>query len=225
MSVCVLLEDQIEVPMDIRSLADFRGWARSDAFPRSGRIDYLQGRIEVDMSPEDLFTHGTPKGEIYAGLLPLTKSSTPGFLFIDSTAVTNADANLSAEPDVVFVSKEAVVAGRVRMVPKTGGGPDRFIEVEGSPDLIVEVVSDHSVAKDFHRLPPIYFQAGVREMWIVDARRDPLQFTIHRRGVAAFEPVAADAEGFAESLVFNRRFALLRSRDELGFWTYDLRMS
>ena len=225
MSVCVLLEDRIEVPLSIRSLADFRRWARSDAFPRRGRIDYLQGRLEVDMSPEDLFTHGRLKSRIVAVLEMLADRDAPGYLFTDSTAVTNDEAGLSAEPDVVFVSKEALATGRVRMVPKAGGEPDRYVEVAGSPDLIVEVVSDHSVAKDVQRLPPIYFQAGVRELWLVDARRDPLQFIIHRRGSAGFEPTSADAEGFAESLVFGRRFALLRRRDELGFWTYDLRMA
>ena len=30
-------------------------------FPESGRIDYLNGSIEVDMSPEDLFVHGRLK--------------------------------------------------------------------------------------------------------------------------------------------------------------------
>lgn len=223
MSVCVLLEDRIEVPLGIRSLADFRRWAGSDDFPKSGRIDYLQGRIEVDMSPEDLFAHGRLKSRIVAVLEFLATDTLPGYLFTDSTAVTNVEADLSAEPDVVFVSQETVAAGRVRMVPKAGGEPDRFVELAGSPDLIVEVVSDSSADKDLKRLPPIYFGAGVRELWLVDARRDPLQFTIHHRGPAAFEPTAIDAEGFAESLVFARRFALVRDRDELGFWKYDLR--
>jgi Uma2 family endonuclease len=225
MSVCVLLEDRIEVPLDIRSLADFRRWAQSDAFPQSGRIDYLQGRIEVDMSPEDLFTHGWLKSKIVAVLVALAEQDAPGYLFTDSTAVTHVEAALSAEPDIVFVSKEAVAAGLVRMVPKASGEPDRYVELEGSPDLIVEVVSDSSVSKDYDRLPALYFQAGVRELWLVDARRDPLQFTIHHRGGAGFEPSQADAEGFAPSLVFGRRFALERDRDELGFWRYDLRVT
>src|SRR6266511_1101783 len=48
----LLLEHGIEIPV-IRDLADFRRWALSDAFPQRGRIDYIAGRIEVDMSPED----------------------------------------------------------------------------------------------------------------------------------------------------------------------------
>ena len=56
MVVTVRFEDQVDIPMDIRSLADFRRWATSDRFPESGRIDYVLARIEVDMSPEDLHT-------------------------------------------------------------------------------------------------------------------------------------------------------------------------
>lgn len=55
----VLFEEQVEVPLSIQTLEDFRRWALSDDFPERGRIDYIDGRIEVDMSPEDMFTHGT----------------------------------------------------------------------------------------------------------------------------------------------------------------------
>ena len=51
------------------SLDDFRRWALSDDFPETGRIDFIEGRIEVDMAPEDLFCHGTLKTEIVAALL------------------------------------------------------------------------------------------------------------------------------------------------------------
>ena len=60
----VLIEEQVEIPLGIACLADFRQWALSDDFPERGRIDFIAGRIEVDMSPEDLFTHGTLKSEI-----------------------------------------------------------------------------------------------------------------------------------------------------------------
>src|SRR5436309_2438449 len=53
----ILLDQDIEIPA-IHNLAEFRRWALSDDFPHRGRIDYIDGRIEVDMSPEDLFTHG-----------------------------------------------------------------------------------------------------------------------------------------------------------------------
>ena len=59
----VLLEEQVEIPF-LAHLADFRHWAVSDEFPEEGRIDYIAGRIEVDKSPEDFFTHGTLKTQV-----------------------------------------------------------------------------------------------------------------------------------------------------------------
>ncbi|OHB83603.1 MAG: hypothetical protein A2V98_16150 [Planctomycetes bacterium RBG_16_64_12] len=50
MATTVVFEERVEIPLNLRSLADFRRWATSDDFPERGRIDYVAGRIEVDMS-------------------------------------------------------------------------------------------------------------------------------------------------------------------------------
>ncbi len=69
MASSVVFEDRIEIPY-FRSLAEFRQWASSDDFPEQGRIDYIRGRIEVDMSPENVFFHGSVKTEVVVGLVP-----------------------------------------------------------------------------------------------------------------------------------------------------------
>lgn len=53
---------------DLTDFAHFRAWTRSDRFPERGRIDWLDGVVEVDMAPEDLFTHGTVKVAVAADL-------------------------------------------------------------------------------------------------------------------------------------------------------------
>ncbi len=75
---CALLEHDLEIPMDIRSLADFRQWALSKEFPERGRIDFIGHRIEVSMSPEDLSSHGTPKVEILSVLAIRNKAQRMG---------------------------------------------------------------------------------------------------------------------------------------------------
>ncbi len=67
-ATCVVFEELVEVPLTVGSLADFRRWALSDDFPETGRIDFIDGRIEVDMAPEDFFCHGTLKSEIARAL-------------------------------------------------------------------------------------------------------------------------------------------------------------
>ena len=219
----VLFEDQIEVPLMLRSLADFRHWAVSDEFPETGRIDFIAGRIEVDMAPEDLFCHGTLKSEIAAALHGRVKLGKWGHLFIDKARVSSPKADLSVEPDIVLLSHEAIRSGRVRLTPKAGGKPGRYVEIEGAPDLVVEIVSDSSVTKDTARLPAAYFQAGVREFWLADARGAEPVLVIHHPGPSGFEPVAVAANGFQPSAVLGCRFRLDFARDAHGNWEFDLR--
>ncbi|MEX0585563.1 MAG: hypothetical protein WD176_02895, partial [Pirellulales bacterium] len=81
---------------------------------------------------------------------------------------------------------------------------------------------DKSIRKDTVRLPAAYYQAGVSEFWLADARSDELIFVIHRRGATAFEPVAIDDDGFQSSGVMGCRYRLARQHDEGGHWEYDL---
>ena len=221
MASSVVFEDRIEIPY-FRSLAEFREWTSSDDFPEQGRIDYIRGRIEVDMSPENVFFHGSVKTEVVVELGSILKSTGAGHLFSDRTRVSCPAADLSAEPDVVYVSGAALDSGRVRLVQSATGEPDSYVELEGAPDLVVEIVSDSSVAKDTQRLPLSYWQAGVTEYWVVDVHGERLSFQIYSRGASGYEPLAADHEGFQRSTVFDRRFRLGRQRNTQGRLVFDL---
>jgi len=219
----VVFEEQVEIPLNLRSLAEFRRWALSDGFPERGRVDFLAGRIEVDMSPEDFFCHGTLKVELIRVLSQQVKDARLGHLVTDRTRVSCPDADLSVEPDIVFISKDTLETGRARLVPAATGEPGRYVELEGAPDLVVEIVSDRSVVKDTRRLPEAYFKAGVREFWLADARSEQLIFLIHDRGDAGYQAVEPDSEGFQSSAVLGRVFRLDGQRDARGNWNFDLR--
>lgn len=216
-------DDRVHVPLGDWCLGDFRRWAASDAFPERGRIDYIRGKMEVDMSPEDLHTHGKVKTELIGVLWQRIKREGLGEVYTDRARVSSVPADVSAEPDLVFVSEASLDSGRVRLVPKAGGQRDRYVELEGSPDLIVEIISDSSVEKDTEELPLSYYEAGVAEYWLVDARGEQLLFRIHGRGPSRFEPVPVDAEGFQHSAVLDRRYRLDRSRNDAGRVVFDLR--
>ena len=82
MSCAVLFEEELRIPA-IDSLADFRQWLCAEDFPERGRIDYVAGQIEINMSPEDLFSHNTLKAEIGAVLHLRAKKLARGQLFVD----------------------------------------------------------------------------------------------------------------------------------------------
>jgi Uma2 family endonuclease len=212
----------IRIPRQARDLAGFRAWAVSRRFPERGRIDFLAGDLEVDMSPEDLQTHSLAKTEIATALHLLVARQGLGEVYIDRARISSPQADLSVEPDIVVVLWEALDSGRLRYIPAASGEPGRFIEMEGAPDVVVEILSNSSVGKDLVRLPPLYAAAGVPELWRVDARKEPIRFEIQRLGADGYERVEPDAEGWMPSPRLGRRFRLLRHEVRPGHWSYRL---
>ena len=222
MATIISYENRLQMPLNIGSLVEFRRWVGTAEFPSTGRIDFLPHRIEVDMSPEDIYCHGRIKARISAKLDQLADQLGLGDVFVDGTRVVVPAAEMSVEPDVILVTHASIDEGRVSLVPSASHKPGRYIEFEGPPDLIVEIVSDGSEEKDLYRLPLVYYTAGVREYWLVDARGEELVFQINKRGESAFVLQPLDADGFQTSDVFGRRFRLDRSRNRIGNWHYVL---
>jgi len=219
----VNFEELVQVPLGIDGLEAFRRWAQSRDFPESGRIDFVRGSIEVDMSPEDLFTHGALKSEIHGQLYDRIRRLNAFHLFIDRARVSHVAANLSAEPDIVLISQASIDDGRVVLVPKTSGAADRYVEIEGTPELIVEIVSDASVKKDSQRLRAAYHAAGIPEYWLADARAAQLSFRIlHHDDDDDYRPADIDDDGYQRSRVLGLRYLLTRRRGLGGFWQYEL---
>jgi Uma2 family endonuclease len=218
----VIIEESLRIPADALTFEGFRNWAHSPEFPDTGRVDYLAGDVEVDMSPEDLHTHGIVKVAITAGLHVLVTARELGEVFADSTRITSPLARLSAEPDVVVVLWESLQAGRVRYLPAAGKGPDRFTEIEGAPDVVVEVVSDSSVRKDTERLPPRYAQAGIPELWIVDTRGRDVRFDLQFLQGGEYVSRGPDAEGWMLSDRLGVLIRLARRKTPLSTWRYLL---
>jgi Uma2 family endonuclease len=216
-------EESIHIPRQAtRDLAGFRAWAVSPCFPERGRIDFLAGDLEVDMSPEDLHTHGVVKSEIATILHTMVAHEGLGEVYIDRARISSPRADLSVEPDVVVVLWEALDSGRLRYIPAAGGEPDRYIEMEGAPDVVVEIVSNSSEKKDLVRLPPLYAAAGIPELWLVDARRKPTRFEILTLGPAGYGTAEPDAEGWRRSPRLGCRFRLVRREVRPGRWIYRL---
>lgn len=91
--------------------------------------------------------------------------------------------------------------------------------------MVVEVVSDASRHKDLERLPRLYAAAGVREMWLVDARGPDLRFDVHVLGDGRYSPVAADGDGFRFSPCLEDAVRLVRQPGHLSPWRYRLEFS
>lgn len=93
------------------------------------------------------------------------------------------------EPDMLFLARDhdAKFDGK---------------RVNGAADLVVEVVSQSSVAQDRRNKMSDYAAAGIPEYWIIDPRpgRLPFEaFELHEDGY--YRPLLPRADGIVESLV------------------------
>ena len=131
--------------------------------------------------------------------------------------LANEEAGLGTEPDGMFLSYASLRDGRVGLQRR-----EDSLEVVGSPDMVLEVVSPTSVQKDNVLLRDLYWRAGVREYWLVDPRRTDLTFDILRHRPKGFA-AARKVGGWIKSAVFGKSFRLIRGTDESGLETYRSR--
>lgn len=218
MATFVIYDESIHVPASVTDLASFRRWFHSDAFPEKGRICYLDGEVWIDMSMEQAFSHNQVKTEFAMALRQLVKGRDMGLYFSDGMLVSNVEADFSVVPDGVFGSHDAFDTGRLRLIEGKHGG---YVELEGSPDMVLEVVSDSSVTKDTVTLREAYAEAGIREYWLVDARGEKLQFDILRLTAKGYVPTRKTG-GWMKSAVFGRSFRFVSGTDRRGDPTYTL---
>jgi Uma2 family endonuclease len=202
----------LEIPEWVVSLAAFRRWTDEPGFPEKGNIWWLRGGVWADMSKEQLFTHLAIKGVIFAVLRNLVDDADFGLMLPDGLLLTNENAGVSGNPDATFITHESLADGRAVLIK---GKREGYTEVQGSPDMVLEVVSQRSELKDCTLLREDYFTAGVREYWLVDARKDPASFEILKRGTTAFTSTRAQA-GWVKSSVFSKSFRLVIGKDRSG---------
>lgn len=134
------------------SVADYMGW------PDDERLELIEGQI-FDMSPAPTIKHQTITGRFYSRLEQKLKgkSCTPFIAPVDVVL----SANDVVQPDVLVVCD-----------------PDKITEknIQGAPDLIVEVLSPRTALKDMREKKLLYERSGVREYVVID----PLQEYVQR---------------------------------------------
>jgi Uma2 family endonuclease len=218
---CFCIDGIFYVPSSAFDLEGFREWIHADWFPEKVKATFIDGSIEIYMSPEEQESHGKLKVELVVELGSLIKRHRLGDLFSDSTTVVWPPADLSTDPDLVFCSWEGYRSGRVQQRERTEGS-NRFVELVGAPDMVVEVVSKGTVGKDRHRLRRQYWKAGIPEYWLIDARGKNIRFQLLTRGTEDYEPVEPDDDGYRYSATFQRRFKIVRRMNPVDRYTYRL---
>jgi Uma2 family endonuclease len=176
--------------------------------------------VFLDISPEKANKHNAVKTEITRVLGNLVRERDLGNVYGDGLWITNDQAQLSNEPDATFICWESLENGRIQLIPSRSD--DDGIEMRGSPDWVLEVVSNSSQKKDTVWLTEAYHAASVKEYWIVDARGELIAFSIYVLRTGRFEVVEPQDNNWTPSEVFGCDFRLVRERDRIGAWSYTL---
>jgi len=149
-------------------------------FPEDGlRHEILDGEHYVSASP--YLRHQAVLGEFYTALNIFLKAHRLGRLFIAPADVLLSRHDI-VEPDLLFVSNE-----RLHILTEKN--------VQGAPDLVVEVLSGSTKRVDQGIKLERYERFGVQEYWIVDPDRNTL--TVYGLEGERFQEVAtlsAEAE-------------------------------
>jgi Uma2 family endonuclease len=214
----IIIQEQACIPGWVDDLQSFRRWAHSGEFPERGWFSYLNGDIWVDLSMEQFFSHNQVKRKYTVVLGNLVDSGYLGYFVVDRMLLSHPAANLSTEPDALFVTWEALRSGRLRLIE---GATEGYVELEGTPDMVLEVLSTSSVRKDTEMLRELYWRAGILEYWLVDARGDTPRFDILRHTAQGYVLTEAQ-DGWLLSTVFGHAFRLTQQADPLGHPEYRL---
>jgi Uma2 family endonuclease len=197
--------DEIHVPSWVVDLKSFRRWADEVDFPNGWNIGYCKGEVWVDCSRQQVFTHVDVKGEFIVVVGGLVDQQRSGHFFGSGLMTSNVAADYAVVPDATFFTNDNFRSDKVRLLedPRDGG----CVEIEGTPDMVLEVLSRSSVHKDTVMLRQAYWEAGIPEYWLVDARKEPLKFDILRYTARGYSAVRKQA-GWVKSAVFGKAFRL-----------------
>ena len=118
----------------------------------SDRLEIIEG--ELHLSPAPNIRHQMISGNLFRILSNHAIQNNLGQVFSAPVDVVFSPTN-TFQPDIVFVSTE-------------NKGIITAANIQGAPDLLVEIISPSSDRLDRIRKPQVYAQFGVAHFWIVD---------------------------------------------------------
>jgi len=203
----------IVVPPDVVDLDSFLDWIDTAELPEKTRLHFIEGETSVDDEMEEAFSHNQLKTFLFHAITSEVLETRRGMFFTDGMLVVNRAAGLSCEPDGMFVLQSTLDSGRLEFArgKRSKGVATRVV---GTPDVVIEILSDGSVEKDEVKLYESYWKAGIPEYWLLDARADEIRFDLNRHGAGRYE-VVEPVDGWRASGIFGKSIRIDRTGDEI----------
>ena len=223
MSVAIDPEiESLTIPAWVHDLPSFQRWVHSGVLPEKLKVHFINGQLWVDLSMEELISHNRLKTAICFALVTLIEGNDLGTYLSDGMRYTSESAGFSTEPDATYFSHETLARGDVEF---RSGPKGKATEMLGTPDLVIEIVSRSTVRKDVDWLFENYFDAGIPEYWLIDAREEVIQFDIFKPFAKGYI-ATKKASGWLKSSVLGKSFKLIRTinpRSKLAVYQLEMR--
>lgn len=129
------------------------------------RYELIEGEFFMVPPPNEY--HQRISRELEYALLGYVKKNKSGFVYYAPFDVVFSDEDV-VQPDIIYVSKE-----RKNIITKDN--------IQGAPDLIVEIVSPKTGYRDRKIKRKLYFKHGVKEFWIVDPVKQTVEVLTHTK--------------------------------------------
>jgi Uma2 family endonuclease len=129
------------------------------------RYEVIDGALV--MSPAPLMGHQIISAALMSALRAYVRRHRLGIVVAAPVDVQLGDRATPVQPDIVFVARERLhIVGRER--------------IEGAPDLVVEILSRSTAARDRGLKFDLYAASGVREYWLADPDERTLEVYVLR---------------------------------------------
>ena len=120
--------------------------------PEGERWELIDGELVMPPSPRE--AHQSVQGYLGAPMLLFARENDLGRVYFAPFDVVLSDTD-TVQPDLLFVSKE-----RLHIITEAN--------VQGAPDLVVEIRSPSTARQDWTVKRELYARHGVREYWLID---------------------------------------------------------
>jgi Uma2 family endonuclease len=124
-----------------------------EKLPEESRFEIINGKL-YDMSPTPNSQHQRISRELEFLLITFVKNSKLGEVFHAPMDVI-LDKHNVVQPDILFIANN-----NSNIITKKC--------IEGTPDLVVEIISPSSYYRDQVEKKELYEKFGVKEYWIID---------------------------------------------------------
>ncbi len=131
------------------------------------RYELMNG--ELLMTPSPIPNHQRISGKLEFMVRKFITENNLGEVFYAPCDVYLDNENV-VQPDILFISKE-----RLGIIGEKN--------IQGAPDLVIEIISENSVYRDMVQKKRLYARFGVKEYWIVIPDEEEVEVYILEEGI------------------------------------------